>query len=58
MLKWAIERIEHKADGKSTPIGIVPTAADLDLSGLDVDRGRRGRGARGATPRSGAKSSR
>ena len=37
MLKWAIERIEHQADGKTTPIGIVPTAADLDLSGLDVD---------------------
>ncbi len=37
VLKWAIERIEHKADGKSTPIGIVPTAADLDLAGLDVD---------------------
>ncbi|MGV0744095.1 phosphoenolpyruvate carboxykinase (GTP) [Mycolicibacterium sp. XJ870] len=37
VLKWAIERIEHKADGKSTPIGIVPTADDLDLSGLDVD---------------------
>ena len=26
VLKWAIERIEHKADGKTTPIGIVPTA--------------------------------
>ncbi len=37
VLKWAIERIEHTADGKSTPIGIVPTAADLDLDGLDVD---------------------
>ncbi len=37
MLKWAIERIEHKADGKTTPIGIVPTAADMDLEGLDVD---------------------
>ncbi|MDF2828412.1 MAG: phosphoenolpyruvate carboxykinase [Mycobacterium sp.] len=37
VLKWAIERIEHQADGKSTPIGIVPTAADLDLDGLDVD---------------------
>jgi len=37
VLKWAIERIEHKADGKTTPIGIVPTAADLDLEGLDVD---------------------
>ena len=37
VLKWAIERIEHQADGKSTPIGIVPTAADLDLEGLDVN---------------------
>ena len=37
MLKWAIERIEHKADGRSTAIGIVPSAADLDLDGLDVD---------------------
>jgi phosphoenolpyruvate carboxykinase (GTP) len=36
VLKWAIERIEHQAEGKSTPIGIVPTAADLDLDGLDV----------------------
>ncbi|CAN5746269.1 phosphoenolpyruvate carboxykinase (GTP) [soil metagenome] len=37
VLKWAIDRIEHQAEGKSTPIGIVPTAADLDLDGLDVD---------------------
>ncbi|GJF13676.1 phosphoenolpyruvate carboxykinase [GTP] [Mycolicibacterium cyprinidarum] len=37
VLKWAVERIEHRAEGKSTPIGIVPTAADMDLSGLDVD---------------------
>ncbi|MGB5113420.1 MAG: phosphoenolpyruvate carboxykinase (GTP) [Mycobacterium sp.] len=37
VLKWAIERIEHQAEGRSTPIGIVPTAADLDLLGLDVD---------------------
>ncbi|BBY18401.1 phosphoenolpyruvate carboxykinase (GTP) [Mycolicibacterium litorale] len=37
VLKWAVERIEHKADGRSTAIGIVPTAEDLDLEGLDVD---------------------
>jgi phosphoenolpyruvate carboxykinase (GTP) len=37
VLKWAIDRIEHRAEGTSTPIGIVPTAADLDLDGLDVD---------------------
>ena len=37
--EWSriIERIEHKAGGKTTPIGTVPTAEDLDLSGLDVD---------------------
>ncbi|MGD9621673.1 MAG: phosphoenolpyruvate carboxykinase (GTP) [Mycolicibacterium sp.] len=37
VLKWAIDRIEHRAEGKSTPIGIVPTAADLDLDGLNVN---------------------
>ena len=37
VMKWIIERIEQKADGKTTPIGIVPTAEDLDLDGLDVD---------------------
>ncbi len=36
VLKWAIERIEGKAAAATeTPIGWVPTAADLDLSGLD-----------------------
>ncbi|MET0757654.1 MAG: phosphoenolpyruvate carboxykinase (GTP) [Mycobacterium sp.] len=37
VLKWIIERIEQKAGGKTTPIGTVPSAEDLDLSGLDVD---------------------
>ena len=37
VMKWIIDRIEQKAGGKTTPIGIVPTADDLDLSGLDVD---------------------
>jgi phosphoenolpyruvate carboxykinase (GTP) len=36
VLKWAIERIEGKAAATETPIGYVPGAADLDLSGLDV----------------------
>ncbi len=34
VLKWIVDRIEHQ----STPIGFVPSAADLDLEGLDVDR--------------------
>ncbi|SEH52126.1 phosphoenolpyruvate carboxykinase (GTP) [Mycolicibacterium rutilum] len=37
VMKWVIDRIEHRANGKSTPIGTVPTAEDLDLTGLDVD---------------------
>ena len=37
VMKWIIDRIEQKAGGKTTPIGTVPTAQDLDLSGLDVD---------------------
>jgi phosphoenolpyruvate carboxykinase (GTP) len=35
VLKWAIERIEGKADAKETPIGYVPTGESLDLTGLD-----------------------
>jgi phosphoenolpyruvate carboxykinase (GTP) len=37
VMKWIIERVEGKANGATTPIGIVPTAQDLDLDGLDVD---------------------
>ncbi|OBH74648.1 phosphoenolpyruvate carboxykinase [Mycobacterium scrofulaceum] len=39
VLKWIVDRIEHRAGGQDTPIGIVPTAADLDLDGLDVEDG-------------------
>ncbi|MBB4906632.1 phosphoenolpyruvate carboxykinase (GTP) [Actinophytocola algeriensis] len=38
VLKWAVERLEGKAAAVETPIGYVPTAADLDLSGLDVSK--------------------
>jgi phosphoenolpyruvate carboxykinase (GTP) len=37
VMKWIIERVEGKANGTTTPIGIVPKAEDLDLEGLDVD---------------------
>lgn len=36
VLKWIIERVEGNAGGQETPIGTVPSAADLDLDGLDV----------------------
>jgi phosphoenolpyruvate carboxykinase (GTP) len=38
VLKWAIERIEGKAAAQETPIGHVPTADELDLTGLDAAR--------------------
>jgi phosphoenolpyruvate carboxykinase (GTP) len=37
VLKWIIERVEGRASGVSTPIGVVPSVEDLDLGGLDVD---------------------
>ncbi|WP_025736455.1 phosphoenolpyruvate carboxykinase (GTP) [Mycobacterium genavense] len=39
VLKWIVDRIEHQAGGQDTPIGIVPTADDLDLDGLDIQGG-------------------
>jgi len=37
VLKWIVDRIEHRAGGQETPIGVVPGVDDLDLDGLDVD---------------------
>ncbi|QSB15275.1 phosphoenolpyruvate carboxykinase (GTP) [Natronosporangium hydrolyticum] len=38
VLKWIIERLEGDAEAVETPIGFVPTADALDLSGLDTPR--------------------
>ncbi len=35
VLKWVVGRLEGTAAATETPIGHVPTAADLDLDGLD-----------------------
>lgn len=37
VLKWVIDRVEGRAGGHETPIGVVPHASDLELAGLDVD---------------------
>ena len=37
VLKWVVERVEGKAEGIETPIGILPTPDGLDTSGLDLD---------------------
>jgi phosphoenolpyruvate carboxykinase (GTP) len=38
VLKWVFERCAGKATGVETPIGVVPGANELDLSGLALDR--------------------
>ncbi|MGH7877858.1 MAG: phosphoenolpyruvate carboxykinase (GTP), partial [Candidatus Binataceae bacterium] len=36
VLKWMLDRIDGRAAGRRTPVGIVPAAADLDLTGLEL----------------------
>jgi phosphoenolpyruvate carboxykinase (GTP) len=36
VLRWMIERCEGKARAVDTPIGFMPAAADLDMSGLKI----------------------
>jgi phosphoenolpyruvate carboxykinase (GTP) len=38
VLKWICERVDGTGQAKATPIGYVPTARGLDLSGLDISR--------------------
>ncbi|MEU7819920.1 phosphoenolpyruvate carboxykinase (GTP) [Catellatospora sp. NPDC049133] len=36
VLKWVVERLEGEAAAVETPVGFVPRAEDLDLTGLDL----------------------
>jgi phosphoenolpyruvate carboxykinase (GTP) len=36
VLKWIVERLEGRAEGTETPLGVLPTRAALDTAGLDV----------------------
>ncbi len=36
VLKWMCARVDGKANAVTTPIGLLPAEADLDLSGLDI----------------------
>jgi len=36
VLKWMCERIEGKVGAEKTPVGWIPKAADLDVSGLSI----------------------
>jgi phosphoenolpyruvate carboxykinase (GTP) len=37
VLKWIVDRLDGRADGVETPIGVVPTQDALDLDGLEID---------------------
>ncbi|MEU0578494.1 phosphoenolpyruvate carboxykinase (GTP) [Streptomyces griseoincarnatus] len=39
VLKWIVERLEGKAEGVETPIGILPTKDSLDTDGLGLSDG-------------------
>lgn len=36
VLKWIVERLEGKAEGVETPIGILPAKGSIDTEGLDL----------------------
>jgi phosphoenolpyruvate carboxykinase (GTP) len=36
VLEWIVDRVDGRAEGRETPIGVVPTEADLNLDGLDA----------------------
>jgi phosphoenolpyruvate carboxykinase (GTP) len=38
VLKWMLDRIEHRADADETPIGFVPSPHSLTLDGLSLSR--------------------
>jgi phosphoenolpyruvate carboxykinase (GTP) len=38
VLKWMVDRIHGRAAAVETPIGLMPTVDDLDLSGLGLER--------------------
>jgi phosphoenolpyruvate carboxykinase (GTP) len=40
ILKWMVDRIHGRGKAVETPLGFIPTADALDLTGLDIDRRR------------------
>ncbi|OHB67683.1 MAG: hypothetical protein A2Y77_04800 [Planctomycetes bacterium RBG_13_62_9] len=38
VLKWVLARVNGRVSAKETPIGLVPNAADIDMSGLSIPK--------------------
>ena len=39
VLEWIVDRVEHRAGAKETPIGFLPHVDDLNTNGLDIKAG-------------------
>jgi phosphoenolpyruvate carboxykinase (GTP) len=37
VIEWIVRRLEGRVDARSTPVGDLPHAGDIDLAGLDLD---------------------
>jgi len=38
VMRWIIDRCENRIEAVETPIGFLPNAADIDITGLDIDQ--------------------
>ncbi|MEU6340341.1 phosphoenolpyruvate carboxykinase (GTP) [Streptomyces sp. NPDC046977] len=38
VLKWIVERLNGRAEGVETPIGVLPAEGSLDVTGLDIEQ--------------------
>jgi phosphoenolpyruvate carboxykinase (GTP) len=36
VVKWIVDRVNGRAQGVETPVGVVPHAADIDITGLEI----------------------
>ncbi len=36
VLKWILDRVQHRVEAKETPLGLIPYTNDLDVSGLNM----------------------
>lgn len=40
VLKWIVDRVNNRVEGKKTPLGVIPDLKDLELAGLDISKDR------------------
>ena len=38
VMRWIIDRCQNRADAVETPIGFLPKSADIDITGLDMEK--------------------